>query len=187
MTVLVPRPSAFLKQSLIFVHRWLGVALSVVFLIWFVSGIVMMYRSFPGISANDRLQRAPTLDPAQITVSPEQAFAALNRDQSTARVHMSSFDGRPVYRFGRGVDRDGTGIGGAAMVYADDGTVPQNVDAAMIDRAAAAWAGRPLTEATKQAVEEVDQWTVGSLRTVQAAVQVFVARRPARLCEWQHR
>ena len=52
------------------------------------------------------------------------------------------------------------------MVYADDGTVHQNVDAAMIDRAAAAWAGRPLTGATKEAVEEVDQWTVGGLRTV---------------------
>ena len=146
--------SRLLKQSLIFIHRWLGVALSVVFLIWFVSGIVMMYWSFPAISAEDRLQRAPTLDPARIIVSPEQAFAALNRDQSTAHVHLSSFDGRPVYRFG------------ATMVYADDGTVQQNVDAAMIDRAAATWAGRPLTEATKQAIEEVDQWTVGGLRNV---------------------
>jgi len=167
MTLSEPRPSARLKRSLIVVHRWLGVALSVVFLIWFVSGIVMMYWSFPGISTEDRLQRAPTLDPARITVSPEQAFAALNRDQSGAHVRLSSFDGRPVYRFGDGGGRDGSGRGGGpAMVYADDGTVQHNVDAAMIDRAAAAWAGRPLTEATKQSVEEVDQWTVGGLRTV---------------------
>ena len=150
---MLPIP-ALLKRSLIFVHRWLGVALSIVFLIWFVSGIVMMYWSFPGISAKHRLQRAPTLDPARITVSPEQAFAALNRDQSAVDVRLSSFDGRPVYRFG------------AAMVYADDGTVQQHVDAAMIDRAAAAWTGRPLTEATKQAVQQVDQWTVGDLRNV---------------------
>ena len=80
MTISKPGPSALVKRSLIVVHRWLGVALSVIFLIWFVSGIVMMYWSFPGISARDRLQRAPTLDPARITVSPEQAFAALNRD-----------------------------------------------------------------------------------------------------------
>ena len=167
MTFSKPGPSALVKRSLIVVHRWLGVALSLIFLIWFVSGIVMMYWSFPGISAEDRLQRAPTLDPARITVSPEQAFAALNRDQSTAQVRLSSFDGRPVYRFGGGGGRAGTGReGGAAMVYADDGTVHQKVDAAMIDRAAAAWAGRPLTEAAKQAVEEVDQWTVGGLRNV---------------------
>ena len=53
-----------------------------------------------------------------------------------------------------------------SMIYADNGTMHQGVDAAMIDRAAAAWAARPLAEATKQAVEEVDQWTVGGLRTV---------------------
>jgi len=166
MTISAPRPSAFLKRSLIVVHRWLGVALSVVFLIWFASGIVMMYWSFPGISAEDRLRRAPTLDPARITLSPEQAFAALNRDQSTAHVRLGSFDGRPVYRFGGGGSGDGSGRGGVEMVYADDGAVQQYVDAAMIDRAAAAWAGRPVSEATKQAVEEVDQWTVGALRTV---------------------
>jgi hypothetical protein len=158
---------SLLKRSLIVVHRWLGVALSAVFAIWFVSGIVMMYWSFPGISAKDRLLRAPTLDPARIIVSPAQAFAALNRDQSTEHVRLSSFDGRPVYRFGAGGGRDGSGRrDGATMVYADDGAVQQNVDAGMIDRAAAAWAGRPLTEATKQAVEVVDQWTVGTLRTV---------------------
>src|SRR6185503_823604 len=48
-----------------------------------------------------------------------------------------------------------------AMVYADDGSIVETVDEAMVDRAAAAWAGRPLSEAKKQTVEEVDQWTVG--------------------------
>ena len=107
MTISAPRLSLSLKRSLIVVHRWLGVALSVVFLIWFVSGIVMMYWNFPSISAKDRLRRAPTLDPTRITVSPEQAFAALKNDQSTAHVRLSSFDGRPVYRFGGGGTRDG--------------------------------------------------------------------------------
>jgi hypothetical protein len=51
-------------------------------------------------------------------------------------------------------------------VFADDGTVLRVVDAAVMDRAAAAWAGRPRSEAVKQAVVEVDQWTVGALRNV---------------------
>ena len=66
------RPAALLKRSLIFVHRWLGVALSLVFLLWFVSGIVMMYWSFPGVGAGDRLERAPVLVPERIAVSAEQ-------------------------------------------------------------------------------------------------------------------
>jgi PepSY-associated TM region len=149
-------------RLLIFVHRWLGVALSLIFTIWFLSGIVMMYWSYPEISAGDRLQRAQRLDPAQITISPEQAFAALERAPDSGPVRLGSFDGRPVYRFSGGGGRSV----GAAMVYADDGSVQRVVDAAMMDRAAAAWAGRPRSDATKRPVEDVDQWTVGSLRNV---------------------
>jgi uncharacterized iron-regulated membrane protein len=148
-------------RLLIFVHRWLGVALSLILTIWFLSGIVMMYWSYPEISAGDRLQRAQRLDPAQITISPEQAFAALERAPDSGPVRLGSFDGRPVYRFS-----GGGGRAGAAMVYADDGSVQRVVDAAMMDRAAGAWAGRPRSDATKRPVEDVDQWTVGSLRNV---------------------
>jgi hypothetical protein len=55
----------------------------------------------------------------------------------------------------------------AALVYADDGSEQRVVDAAMMDRAAARWSGRPAGEARKEPVDEVDQWTVaGQLRTL---------------------
>jgi hypothetical protein len=151
---MVRHPTVLLKRSLIFVHRWLGVALAVVFLLWFVSGIVMMYWGFPEVTASDRLQRAPVLEPSRIRVPPEQAYAALQRDWPVGEVLLSSFDGRPVYRFGPGDPGDPT------MVYADDGTVQRTVDDALLDRVAARWTGRPLHEATKTPVLEVDQWTV---------------------------
>jgi hypothetical protein len=151
------RPAALLKRLLIFVHRWLGVALSVIFTLWFASGIVMMYWTFPEVTPDDRLARAPTLRASQIRVSPEDAYAALGREEPPASVQVESFDGRPVYRFGG----NGRGRrGGAPLVYADTGMPQSGVDAAMIDRAAAAWARRPASEATKVAVEAVDQWTV---------------------------
>ena len=146
------RPDALLKRSLIFAHRWLGVALSLVFLLWFVSGIVMMYWSFPSVGPADRLQRAPVLVPERIAVSAERAFSALERDGAAAQIRLTSFDGRPVYRFGGGR--------GGARVFADDGAEVGEVDAAMVDRAAARWAGRPVGEAQKTLVEDVDQWTV---------------------------
>ena len=149
------RPTAILRRLLIFVHRWLGVALSVIFLIWFVSGIVMMYWGFPGVTERDRLARAPVLDPARITLSADAARATLGLEESPGQVSLSSFDGRPVYT-----------LAGGAMVYADDGTMPGEVGDAMIDRAAAAWAGQPIDAATRTSVEEVDQWTVGGLRAV---------------------
>ena len=134
-----------------------------IFLLWFVSGIVMMYWSFPAVTADDRLERLPALQPERITVSVDAAVAALGREQPPTQARLTSFDGRPVYRFGGG----GRGRGGGPMVYADDGSVADHVDDAMADRAATAWAKRPLAEATKESVEEVDQWTVGSgLRTL---------------------
>jgi hypothetical protein len=140
----------------------MGVALSVLFVLWFASGIVMIYWSFPGVSARDRRERAPALNPAQIKLTPDEAYAVLTLDQPAGQAQLTSFDGRPVYRFdgGRG-GRRGSSRVGAAMVYADDGTVQTKVDDAMIDRAASAWAGRPISEAKKESIEEVDQWTVG--------------------------
>src|SRR5229473_5005493 len=47
------------KRIAIFVHRWLGVALCLFFLLWFPSGIGMMYWDFPSVTAADRLDREP--------------------------------------------------------------------------------------------------------------------------------
>ena len=181
-------PHAFLKRSLIFIHRWMGVALSVLFLLWFASGIVMMYWSFPDVSAKDRRERAPVLNPSQIKVTPEEAYAALQANQPPASVQVSSFDGRPVYRFGGEDDN--------AIVYADDGTVQTEVGEAMVKRVASAWVGRPLSEGKKESVEEVDQWTVGSnLRTLRPLYkytfrdgqQVYISGRNADVVQYTTR
>lgn len=140
----------FLKRSLVFAHRWLGVALSAILMLWFASGIVMLYRSYPTVSMRDRLAHLPVLDPAQIKLSAEEAFAGLGPDNQPAHVLLTSYDGRPVY------------FGGGVMIYADDGSDANEVNEAMVDRAAAAWVGRPLAEATKTSVGEPDQWTLSS-------------------------
>jgi hypothetical protein len=160
----VRRPTVILKRSLIFVHRWLGVALSVIFLLWFVSGIVMMYWTFPAVSQQDRLARAIRLEPAQIRITPDAAAAVAGIDAAASQVRLTSFDGRPVYRIGGG---GGRGRGPATMVFADDGSRPPAVDDAMVDRAAARWARQPLAGAKKESVEDIDQWTVGGgLRSI---------------------
>ena len=153
----MPRPTALLKRSLIFVHRWLGVALSILFTVWFVSGIVMMYWSFPDVTTEDRLARAATLTAAALKFSPADAYASLQRDEPVGQVRLTSFDGRPLYQFGRG----------GAMVFADDGRERGPADDVLLDRVAAGWAGLPASEASKTSVIEVDQWTVaGRLRNL---------------------
>src|ERR1043166_3079065 len=54
-----------LKQALIFVHRWLGVVLCLLFLLWFPSGFVMMYWDYPSITAAQRLAHTAPPNPAE--------------------------------------------------------------------------------------------------------------------------
>ena len=146
----------FLLRSLIFVHRWVGVVLCLVFLLWFPSGIGMMYWTFPEVTAGDRLDHSPRLDPAKIVLSPTEAAERAGAQPNPTQIRLNSFDGRPVYRIGGG----GRGGGGARIVYADTGEEQSEVSTAMLDRIASSWAGRPVEEATKISVEEPDQWTV---------------------------
>jgi hypothetical protein len=144
-----------LKRTLIFIHRWLGIALCLVFLIWFPSGIGIMYWDFPSVSPADRLEHSVALNAASVRLSPAEAYARLGLDQPSGQVRLNVFDGRPVYRFGGG-------RGGGRLVYADTGDEQTDVSRAMVDRIAAAWTRQPVSTARVEAVEEVDQWTVQS-------------------------
>src|SRR5690348_5591957 len=100
-----------LKRVLIFVHRWLGVLLCVLFLLWFPSGIAMMYWGYPSVTPADRLERSPALDRSAITVSPVDAYRVLGLEEPPSAVRLNSFNGRPVYRF--------RAAGFEHLVYAD--------------------------------------------------------------------
>jgi len=141
-------------KLLIVAHRWLGVALCVLFLLWFPSGIGMMYWGMPSVSTQDRLDRMPPLTPETIALSPEEAAEKVGQNPSPGQIRLSSFDGRPVYRLG--------GDGGR-IVYADTGQEHEQADNVMRDRVAAAWVGHPLAAASVESVgPEPDQWTVGN-------------------------
>ena len=146
-------------RPLILIHRWLGVALCVLFLVWFLSGIGIMYFPFPEVTPADRLARSPALDPSTITLSPSEAAARAGIEVNAGTTRLNTFDGRPVYRFagGRRGDR---------VVFADTGEEPV-ATREMKDRVAAAWTGKPIADATMVSVEAVDQWTVQApLRTL---------------------
>ena len=143
----------FFKRSLIFIHRWLGVILCLFFLVWFLSGIVMMYWGFPSVTAADRLARSPALDSSSLRVAPIDAASKAARE-TPGQIRLNTFDGRPVYRFRSGADE--------ALVYADTGEQRTDVSKAAVDRIASAWTGQAASLARVAAVENVDQWTIQS-------------------------
>jgi len=156
-----------LKQALIFVHRWIGVSLCLLFLSWFSSGVVMMYWDYPSVSPADRLSRAPALDAFKIRLSPSQAYAQLHQSYPPDEVELRTFDGRPAFQF--------SASDGRRIVYADDGEVQGKFTPEMALRVAAAWTGLPADKASSENITEADQWTVS---------EEFAGLRPMRKYTW---
>jgi len=147
-----------ITRVLIVVHRWLGVALAAVFLLWFPSGIVMMYWPFPEVAAEDRLARAAALDPSAITITAADAVRRLALEQPPAQVRLNTYDGRPAYRFRSGREQH--------VVFADTGDADPRVTPELMARAAARWSGQPARAVTVAQVKTVDQWTLQNFRNV---------------------
>lgn len=55
ITYFQTHPAMTLKRQLFLWHRWLGVMLSVLFVVWFFSGVVMMYVGFPATDHDRRI------------------------------------------------------------------------------------------------------------------------------------
>ena len=139
------------RMVLAYTHRWMGIALCILFVGWFISGIVMMYARMPGLANEERLGRAPALDLSSVSLSP--AEAANNAGIKAERVQVGMLGGRPVYRFGGREQK---------VVFADTGEPfsgigqAQAVDVAR--RYAPGHAG-PIRHA--EYLTEPDQWTLG--------------------------
>ena len=86
------------RKLLVYTHRWLGIAGCLLFIGWFISGVVMMYARMPGLASEERLGRAEALDLSTATLAPGEAAeqAGVRGDQLT----VGMLRGRPVYRFG---------------------------------------------------------------------------------------
>ncbi len=103
------------RKLLIYSHRWLGIGITLMFLLWTLSGVVLMYYGHPQITTGERLLRLEPIDFTTATVTPAQAAAKAGI--APYRVRLSMFNGRPVYRLTR------VSIGNWRTVYADTGEV----------------------------------------------------------------
>jgi len=156
------RSLTYCRKFAILCHRWMGVAFCLLFGWWFVSGIFMMYWDFPSVNPEDRLQAARPLNPTQIKLSPDEAFAALRQDRPAASAQLSMFDGRPVYRFSIGGGPGGRAAGARAqsLVYADDGSLPGECTDVQALRIAASWSRQVSGPSHVEELTDVDQWTI---------------------------
>jgi hypothetical protein len=102
------------RSALIYLHRWSGLTLTLVFVVWFISGIVFVYVGMPALPAEERLLRMQPLDVSTLAVAPAQAAARAGLS-NPGRVRLAMSNGRPVYRL--------QAEGDWRMVYGDTGEV----------------------------------------------------------------
>jgi hypothetical protein len=78
-------------RGLSWFHRWTGVGLCLLFVLWFASGAILLFVPFPSLGDQDRLARGEPVNLAAVTVAPAQALAG------GAALRLIAVDGRPVY------------------------------------------------------------------------------------------
>jgi PepSY-associated TM region len=147
----------FLRRCVIVSHRYLGIAISLLVVMWFASGIMMIYvGGMPAITPQQRLDHLSALDISRIQLSPSAAAERANLGTEWSgvgdgRVTLLSVMNRPAYCFGED-----------ATVFADSGEVMQELSPEQSKAVAGRFLGLPEDKLqTVGALTRVDQWTLG--------------------------
>src|SRR5262245_13103865 len=145
----------WLRKSLILAHRYLGIVLSLMFVMWFITGIGMIYsRGMPRLTPQVRLSRLSPLNLSAVRLTAAEAFDRANLDRISGRVTLLTVSERPAYRFGN-----------SGTVFADNGELMTGIDSSSARTVAAKFMNmredqlRPAEELTQP-----DQWTLTQMR-----------------------
>jgi hypothetical protein len=141
-----------LRKWLILSHRYAGIVLSLFVVLWFATGITMMYvGGMPRLTPEMRLEKLPNLDLARVGLTPAEAAEA-GLIERPGRTVLLSVMGRPAYRFGSG---------DTTTVFADTGEVMEGTTLAQARTIASRFAGVTENQVDHVAtLERVDQWTL---------------------------
>ena len=170
--------ASLLHRWLILVHRYLGIPLSLLFVVWFASGIVMMYtRDMPRLTPELRLERLPELDFDRIALPPAAAARRAYLAATPRSASLLTVMGRPAYRF------DGV------TVFADTGERLGEVGPAAAAAVASRFTGRsPDLVRYAGTLAQPDQWTLVERAQLplhrlvvddEAATELYVSPRTA--------
>jgi hypothetical protein len=146
-----------LNRFLVLAHRWGGTGMCVLVVLWFFSGIVMLYVGYPKLTPAERLAHvpvldAPLLDQQSCCVSLSEAWQALPPGSAARGVRLTIVAGTPTYRFEL--------HHGLAAVDASSGKLATEVTSQRALDSARAF--MPGVEASYVAQVDSDIWTRGS-------------------------
>ena len=155
--------TAQLRKWLILSHRYLGIVLGLFFVVWFVSGIGMIYaKGMPSLADEQRLARMAPMDLASVRMTPGEAAEKAGLDGTWDRVTLLMVMHRPAYRFGgQGPEGAGGGSGSGGTVFADTGERMLGLDSAQAHEVAARFMDVPSDRVRyDRLLTRADQWTI---------------------------
>ena len=143
-----------IRKFLILTHRYLGIAVCLLFVMWFVSGIAMIFaRGMPSLTPDLRMQRLRPLDGSAVKLSPAEAVDKALLERPPNRVMLLTVMDRPAYRFSVGGD--------TVTLFADNGEVLGGVGQAEAVKIAARFMNLPESQLHDAGeLVEPDQWTL---------------------------
>ena len=146
-----------MKKLLIFAHKWLGVALALFFLMWFVSGVVLYFVPFPGLTLHERLSALPALQwEGDCCLPAQEAARRAGLRPAGGEARLGMLGDAPVWRM-QATPEGGQPPARWHTVDARGGALLAPLSPAQAARVAEAFSGR---RATGTEVVERDQWTV---------------------------
>lgn len=140
-----------LRRWLLLLHRWCGIATCLLFVVWFGSGLVMLYVSFPTLTEGERLARLRPIDWAQVRLTPADAIAVSGLSEPPQTISLEMLGDAPVYRM-----LDWDGMPHTISAAAGEPSQPVDAPAALKLIQLVPGAVSPRLVATVQH----DQWTV---------------------------
>ena len=86
------------KRGLYWVHRWLGVVTCLLSVMWFLSGLVMLYVPFPSWKDEERIASLPPVAIERVRITPDEAIARAGVTSMPSVFRLETFADEPVYR-----------------------------------------------------------------------------------------
>jgi hypothetical protein len=143
-----------LKRVLLFIHKWLGIGLALLFVMWFVSGLVLYYVPFPSLTQAERLAGLPALVlPAECCLTAQEAGRRGGLKFTEARLGMHPAG--PVWRLLGGGAEEG-GKTRWQVLDARNGAVLAPLSQEATAAVAEAFSGRKMLRTEPV---EADQWS----------------------------
>jgi hypothetical protein len=141
------------RKWIILAHRYLGIILSLLFLMWFVSGIAMIYaRGMPALTPDMRFERLHELNLGAVKISPAEAVSKAELGGPPVRASLLMIMDRPAYRFT---------TDGLVTVFADTGELLQDIRQQEAMKIAAIFMELPQSKLHYLGeLREPDQWTL---------------------------